>query len=199
MLYNHEITGTKVTRVEYRGAGLTRVRVKRNSVEHRVALAQSRHASEKRINALFNNKSKRLGSQRQPRGVQRNVAGEGIRSSRRSGDGNNSVGCNDTSDGDGEPPHRPLLLVTPAVPFQLNSYQAASVILCCAVQTLYNKVNSGNIPTPLKTSVGPRFTQDQIQRIIDGAAPAITAAPPIVRKAGRPRIIALVAGKGVQS
>ena len=194
MLYKHEITGIKVTRVEYRGAGLTRVRVKRNSVEHRVALAQSRCVSQQRMDAIFN-KAQRLGRQRQPRVVQSNVAGEGIRSSCRSGDGNNSVDGNDTSDGDGEPPHRPLLLVTPAVPLQLYSYQSASVILCCAVQTLYNKVNSGAIPAPLKTLVGPRFTQDQIQQIIHGVpAPAITVAP-IIRKVGRPRIAAVV-GKG---
>ena len=201
MLYKHEITGIKVTRVEYRGSdckNITRVSVKRTSLEHREALAQSRHVSEKRMNAIFN-KAKRLGRQRQPRVVQSNVAGEGIRSSCRSGDGNNSVDGNDTSDGDGEPPHRPLLLVTPAVPLQLYSYQSASVVLCCAAQNLYNKVNAGAIPSPLKTLVGPRFTQDQIQQIIHGVpapapAPAITVAR-IIRKAGRPRI-ALVAGKG---
>ncbi|MHB9136977.1 MAG: hypothetical protein ACYC2J_11210 [Acidithiobacillus ferrooxidans] len=193
MLYNHEITGTKVTRVEYRGAeckNITRVRVKRDSLEQREALAQSRHVSEQRMNALFN-KAKNLANKQRS-----NVAGDGIRSSCRSGDGTNSVGGDDTSDGDGEPPHRPLLLVTPAVPLQLYSYQSASSILCCAVQTLYNKVNSGAIPTPLKTLVGPRFTQDHIQQIILGATSA--AAPALIapkRSAGRPRI-ALITGKG---
>lgn len=106
--------------------------------------------------------------------------GAAVRSSAASGD---SPSSDESSDG--EPPR-------PRIPSQLYSYKSAAVILDCSVQTLYNQVNIGRIPAPLKTSIGPRFSQEQLEQIIAGVRPASVVPVPVptatAKKAGRPRL-----------
>jgi hypothetical protein len=107
--------------------------------------------------------------------------GVAVRSSAASGDSPSS----DDDSSDGEPP-RPRICIS-----QLYSYQSAAVILDCSVQTLYNQVNIGRIPAPLKTAVGPRFSQEQLAQIVAGVRPEPAVAPvpaPAKKKVGRPRL-----------
>lgn len=103
--------------------------------------------------------------------------GSASRSSAASGDGNP----------DPEPePERSLL--------QLFSFVSAAAILDCSPQTLRNKVCRGLIPAPIRTAVGPRFTQDQLSQITTPTKP-IPIPADVRRKVGRPRL-ASAAGKG---
>ena len=116
--------------------------------------------------------------------------GAAVRSSAASGD---SPPDDDADSSDGEPP-RPR--TTP----QLYSYQSAAVILDCSVQTLYNQVNTGRIPAPFKTAVGPRFSQEQLEQIVAGVRPDPEIVVPVpvptatAKKVGRPRIALAAAG-----
>ena len=112
--------------------------------------------------------------------------GAAVRSSAASGD---SPSDSDDSS-DGEPPR-------PRIISRLYSYQSAAVLLDCSVQTLYNQVNTGRIPAPIKTAVGHRFSQEQLEQIIAGVRLEVAAPAPLKNKAGRPRIALAI--KGVQS
>lgn len=113
--------------------------------------------------------------------------GAAVRSSAASGD---SPSDSDDSS-DGEPPR-------PRIISRLYSYQSAAVLLDCSVQTLYNQVNTGRIPAPIKTAVGPRFSQEQLEQIIAGVRLEVAAPAPLKNKAGRPRIALALAIKGVR-
>lgn len=109
--------------------------------------------------------------------------GAAVRSSAASGD---SPSDSDDSS-DGEPPR-------PRIISRLYSYQSAAVLLDCSVQTLYNQVNTGRIPAPIKTAVGPRFSQEQLEQIIAGVRLEVAAPAPLKNKAGRPRIALAIKG-----
>ena len=96
-------------------------------------------------------------------------------------------------DGIGVPP--------PAFP-QLFSYQSFAAILDCSPQTLKNKVCLGQFPKPRPTVVGPRFTQDQVQSVLNATwqpePKEKKTQIPAPRPRGRPRIAAQQA-QGVRS
>ena len=96
-------------------------------------------------------------------------------------------------DGIGVPP--------PAFP-QLFSYQSFAAILDCSPQTLKNKVCLGQFPKPRPTIVGPRFTQDQVQSVLNATwqpePKEKKTQIPAPRPRGRPRIAAQQA-QGVRS
>jgi hypothetical protein len=89
-------------------------------------------------------------------------------------------------DGDGEPPHRHY------------SYASAAHLLDCSQKTLRNKVSAGLIPPPILTAVGPRFSPAQIAALLH--PPVTPTAPaPAPKRRGRPRIAAVMSGKGAMS
>ena len=93
--------------------------------------------------------------------------------------------------GDGEPPYQVPACTSDQQSF--FSFQSAARILDCSPKTLRNKVSAGQIPAPIKTAVGPRFTADSLQEIIHPPIPVPVVAPP-ARPRGRPRIASIHGG-----
>lgn len=85
---------------------------------------------------------------------------------------------------------------------KLFSYQSFAAILDCSPQTLKNKVCLGQFPKPRPTVVGPRFTQDQVQSVLNATwqpePKEKKTQIPAPRPRGRPRIAAQQA-QGVRS
>ena len=62
----------------------------------------------------------------------------------------------------------------------------------CEIQTIYNKISRGEIPRPIKTKVGKRYTeeglQDVLRIIIEGPSNRHTEVVKMKRPRGRPRL-----------
>ncbi|QQD72298.1 hypothetical protein [Acidithiobacillus ferrivorans] len=117
-------------------------------------------------------------------------AGDGTRSSAKSGDGN------DDGDSDPDPERRP------SSSFHLYDQSALAALLCISKHTLQNLYSKTPHLLPKAISIpgarGPRWTPESVQEWLNNrpkhtSTPAPVAAPK--RKAGRPRI-ALTAVKG---
>lgn len=123
-------------------------------------------------------------SQKTPRASGRQ---SGAKQSKKQSSGSKS---DDSDGGDGEPPRKFLfaaLCRNPLLDQQYHTYKNAAKKIDCSVQTLRNLVSAGKIPPPLKTAVGPRFSEQQLLDIISPPAKK-TEQKQQKRPRGRPRI-----------
>jgi hypothetical protein len=71
---------------------------------------------------------------------------------------------------------------------EFYSYEDVAKMLHCATKTIRNLAYRGSIPMPARSLVGPRYTQDQLDEVLEKVMHGKSAPPPVKRGRGRPRI-----------